>query len=135
MGQLASATDLLRTARVRTGFNELGNGRFFAALDQLVHSINTESQVSADGLQATHERLLRLLVNRLRFQADLIRHPEILAERLLPPLVICGLPRVGSTKLHQLLAKSGDFQALLFWQGLSFILACIVIVLFAYRGR
>jgi hypothetical protein len=33
--------------------------------------------------------------------------------------VICGLPRVGSTKLHRLLAETGDFQALIFWQGFN----------------
>jgi hypothetical protein len=119
MNSLPSASQLVNGARQYTGLSDLGDSRFQVALDQLIQSINSESPLPAEGYAAAAERLMRLISNRLRFQADLTVHPEILAEPLLPPLIICGLPRVGSTKLHQLLAKGGDFQALLFWQGFN----------------
>lgn len=117
MGQLPPVLRMLESARKLTGAQDLGDPHFLDALNALVESINAQSNVPDEGLPAAEERLMRLLVNRLRIQADLADHPEILREQLLPPLVISGLPRVGSTKLQQLLAKSGDFQALLFWQG------------------
>jgi hypothetical protein len=119
MHALPAATELLEAARLDTGLHELGDPRFLVALDILIRSINGESTLTADGALAARQRFMRLLVNRLRFAADLRRAPQILAEQLAPPLVICGLPRVGSTKLHRLLAEGGDFQSLLFWQGFN----------------
>jgi hypothetical protein len=119
MNSLPDANQLLQSARTRTGLQDLGDPRFMAALGQLVQSINAESPLPASGFAAAAERLGRLLDNRLRFQAELGSHREVLREPLLPPLIICGLPRVGSTKLHQLLARGGDFQSLLFWQGFN----------------
>jgi hypothetical protein len=119
MPAIPDAAELLETARRRTGLEDAGDPAFLRALDQLVRSINAESSVTREGARAATERWLRLLVNRLRFEADVVRTPGILEERLLPPLVICGLPRVGSTKLHRLLAEGGGFQALLFWQGFN----------------
>ena len=119
MQAIPDATQLLADARRRTGLQDAGDAAFLTALQTLVGSINAESAVTPDGAQAAAERFLRLLVNRLRFEADIARTPAILEERLLPPLVICGLPRVGSTKLHRLLAEGGAFQSLLFWQGFN----------------
>jgi hypothetical protein len=116
---IPSANVLLQSARALTGLHDCGDARFLTALDQLLRSINAEAALPESGQNAVTERYTRLLVNRLRFQADLLRHPEILGEKLAPPLIILGLPRVGSTKLHQLMAKTGDFQALLFWQGFN----------------
>lgn len=114
---IPSAAELLATAQHRTGLADTGEPRFLVALDELVRSINSESTVTPDGAVAATERWLRVIVNRLRLEAAFASTPAILEEPLRPPLVICGLPRVGSTKLHRLLAESGDFQALLFWQG------------------
>jgi hypothetical protein len=119
MPAIPSATELLQAAIRQTGLQAIGEPRFMPALEQLVCSINAESALTMDGAAAATERFLRLIVNRLRFEADVDQAPQILREPLLPPLVICGLPRVGSTKLHRLLAEGGDFQALLFWQGFN----------------
>jgi hypothetical protein len=114
-----SASQLVEIASHRTGLRDLGDSTFATALEHLVDSIHRESTLSEAGRSAAQERLLRVIVNRLRFQRDLKEHPEILEQPLEAPLVICGLPRVGSTKLHQLLAVGGDFQKLLFWQGFN----------------
>jgi lipid-A-disaccharide synthase-like uncharacterized protein len=56
-----------------------------------------------------------VLVNRLRMQRDIAAHPEILEEQVLPPVFITSLPRTGSTKLHRMLAATGDFNGIPFW--------------------
>src|SRR6187200_1870963 len=98
MPRIPPPEQLLEIARGRTALDELGDPSFRLALGKLVDSINTEATLTEDGAPAATERLLRVLVNRLRFEADKKRHPEILDEPLPPPLIICGLPRVGSTK-------------------------------------
>ena len=119
MHAIASADELVATARERTGLTAGLDAPFLEALSGLARSINTEATLTAEGAPAANERLLRVIVNRLRFAADLERAPQILGERLLAPLIVSGLPRVGSTKLHRQLAEGGDFQSLLFWQGFN----------------
>jgi hypothetical protein len=45
-----------------------------------------------------------LLATRLRLVADEVVHPEIISGSTERPVVIVGLPRTGTTHLHQLLA-------------------------------
>jgi hypothetical protein len=113
---LSSANELIESARKATGLTDLGDSNFQEGLSRLVDSVNTEVDLSATGKEALEARFKRLIMNWLRFTADLTAHPEILNETLLPPVVILGLPRVGSTKLHRMLGASGTFQDPLFWQ-------------------
>lgn len=119
MKPIPSAEQLLNNARRIAGIARDVDPRFTAALAQLVDSINREAALTDAGREATILRWERVCSNRLRADADMTANPDILAQTLAPPLIIDGLPRVGSTKLHQLLAKSGDFQSLLFWQGFN----------------
>jgi hypothetical protein len=65
------------------------------------------------------DTVVRFLVNRLRFETDLKKHPEILQETIQPPLIIMGLPRTGTTKLHRMMAVDQRFQSLRAWQILN----------------
>ncbi len=58
----------------------------------------------APGIVNFHAQLLQWLKNRLLLTDLLTRHPEIHDIELLPPVVIAGLPRTGTTHLHNLLA-------------------------------
>ena len=117
---MLSAQKLLDTARRESGLDDYGDMDFADGLRALVDSINAEA-----GLLPGHEtklegELLRVLVNRLRMQHDIAQHPEILDEEVLPPVFITSMPRTGSTKLHRLLAATGDFNALRFWHTYHF---------------
>ena len=51
--------------------------------------------------------------NRLRFEEDLKKFPEILDQEIIAPIVIVGLPRTGSTMTHRLLASDPNHTAML----------------------
>ena len=85
-------------------------------LTAMVKSLNEDSHLHAAGAKAMEVRLLRLLCNRLRMQRDFAAHPEIADQVVHAPIVICGMGRTGSTKLQKLLAASGDFNWLPYWQ-------------------
>jgi hypothetical protein len=74
------------------------------------------AQLDAEGAGAFERRILRLLVNRLRMMRDFERHPEIAEQPLAGPVVVMGTARTGTTKLQKVLAASGDFNFLTFWQ-------------------
>lgn len=115
----ATADDLMRIATERTGLADFGDDGFLPAFRRMVESINADSVFSDAGREQARERFLKSLVNRLRFAEDVKRHPEILDEQILPPLVILGLPRTGSTKVHRMLWQGGDFTGMLMWQGFN----------------
>ena len=56
------------------------------------------------GILNFHMQILQALKNRLLLTDLLTRHPEIRDIELAPPVVIAGLPRTGTTHLHNLLA-------------------------------
>ncbi|MGI9345606.1 MAG: sulfotransferase family protein [Gammaproteobacteria bacterium] len=114
---LPTAAELIRRAHKETGI-DLVDHEAREPLEILVASINKESQLHRDGAIAMEAYLLRILSNRLRMKRDIEAHPEILDEHLQPPVIICGPPRTGTTKLHKMLAHSGDFNWLTFWQSL-----------------
>src|SRR3546814_20452616 len=60
--------------------------------------------------------IVRILVNRLRFEEILQRHSAILDEKIVTPLFIIGPGRVGSTKLHRLLATATIVHSTPLWQ-------------------
>ena len=112
-----TADQLLQTARDQTGLTDLGDDRFLPAFRKMIAAINADTRFSEDGRTRSEARFLRLLVNRLRAAADFKAHPEILDEVIVPPLIILGLPRTGSTKLQRMIGQTDDFRGLLMWQG------------------
>jgi Sulfotransferase family len=117
LGLGMTAEQLLDEARRRTLLRDFGAEEFLLPFRMMVASVNEEADFSTEGQQLARERFLRLLVNRLRVQADIAQHPEILEQVILPPAVIVSLPRTGSTKLHRLLWQGGDFLGMMMWQG------------------
>jgi Sulfotransferase family len=114
----SSAQKLMAKARA-TANVALVDADIEEALDRLLLSLNTEAELNERGAVAIEQRLLRLLCNRLRMQRDFKLHPEINDQQIVRPLILTGGGRTGSTKLHKMLAASGDFLYLPFWQGYS----------------
>lgn len=110
--------NLLAEARNTTGIDLVDQ---YAAepLHVLCDSINSESQLFESGAKDLKSFLLRLLNNRLRMLRDFSAHPEIEKQQIKAPIFICGSTRTGSTKTQRLLASSGDFNWLAFWQSLN----------------
>jgi len=110
---------LLDAAAATTGLSDFGDNHFREGLQQFVSSVIHDATLNDVGVAVLESHVNGLLVNRLRFVDDVCRHPEILEEEILPPLVIIGLPRTGSTKLHRMVAVDPRFQALRAWQTLN----------------
>ena len=64
-------------------------------------------------------QLLQVLKNRLLLTDLVRRHPEIRDIELVPPVVIAGLPRTGTTHLHNLLAAGPTFRVLRYWESVE----------------
>ncbi|MGH3563117.1 MAG: sulfotransferase, partial [Mycobacterium sp.] len=110
---------LLQTAIQRTGLRYWGGAAFFERLDVLCASLLDEAGLSNVGTAVVFEQLVGNLVNRLRLEDLIAAHPEIEDVPIDRPLIICGLPRTGTTHLHNLIAADPAIRCLPYWESLE----------------
>lgn len=107
---------LIRTATENTGLSNFGEHTWQEGLEVLAKSVKEEADLNAAG-QASFERtVVSLLSRRLEVEDWHVRYPEIDEESLDAPLIVLGLPRTGSTALHNLLAQDPKVRVLRNWE-------------------
>lgn len=104
------------TAREHTGLDDFGADDYRERLDVYLAALAEVGGLHGPGVVNFHSQLLQWLKNRLLLTDLLRRHPEILDVELEPPVVIAGLPRTGTTHLHNLLASAETFRTLPYWE-------------------
>jgi Sulfotransferase family len=111
--------DMLAAAEQRTGLSNWGDPAFRERLDLLCASLRDEAGLSDTGVAVAYEQVVQNLVNRLRLEALIAEHPEIEDIPIERPIVICGLPRTGTTHLHNMLAADPSLRYLPYWESLE----------------
>jgi Sulfotransferase family len=111
-----TAEALSARATAETSLSNFGDDDFRPGLDHFIAACRDDGFVPPAGLIPIGDAIVRILVNRLRFEDALTIHPEILDEQIVAPLFIVGAGRVGSTKLHRLLANATEVQSTPLWQ-------------------
>jgi hypothetical protein len=109
---------LLATAQRRARWSDFGMPAIHEPLHRLLQSIEAEARLNLMGRIAARENLTRVLTNRLMLERDRQLHPAIAAEEIRRPLFIAGLPRSGSTLLHNMLAQDPANRVPLNWETL-----------------
>ena len=109
-------TELLEEARRNTGLSDFGGGEFREPLRIFLDSLERESQLNLIGRVLTRGDLLNLLENRLRMTDTRRRHPEIADEQIEKPIFITGLPRTGTSILHEVLGCDPGNRVPLTWE-------------------
>lgn len=111
---------LMAAARRKTGLQDWGESeKFQTPLRVMLESYQREGRLSFFGRFALCQDLIKRLSNRLLIQDELVRHPEILQEKITTPLFIVSLPRTGTTLLQRLLSQDSAYRSLLFWEALA----------------
>lgn len=86
------------------------------ALERLCDALNREGNLHWFGRANQWDFIVTGLTALLRIEALFRAHPELDALPLVPPLVVTGLPRSGTTFLHRLLADTADARAIPFYE-------------------
>jgi hypothetical protein len=110
---------LLEKAEKATGLDDFGDESFLEPLGVLTLALEREADLSALGRFSASQLLHQLLCTRLRLEALIRAHPEILDEEIRAPIVIVGLPRTGTTHLHNLVAQDPALRSLPYWESLE----------------
>ncbi len=119
IGLRLEADQLHRLASEQTGLSDFGSRDYEPRLAVLLAAMGEIDGLSSAGLLNLHTQLLQLLKNRLQLVDLLGRHPEIAELELVPPVVIAGLPRTGTTHLHNLLSAGPTFRSLPYWESIE----------------
>jgi len=113
---------LLAAASEQTGLDDFGDPSFRERLDLLCRCLTTEVRLSPGGVAGQAAMITGLLKNRLLIEDLVGRHPEILGIEIARPIVICGLPRTGTTHLHNLMSADPALRSLPYWESLEPVL-------------
>lgn len=111
--------ELHRKAAAETGLSNFGPQDYRDRLLVFLAAVRDIEGLSEPGVVNFHLQVLQLLKNRLLLVDLLARHPEIHEIELRPPVVIAGLPRTGTTHLHNLLSAGDTFRVLRYWESLE----------------
>lgn len=107
---------LIEWAQRSTLFDDFGDTPFRAGLETFLRACAEEANLSLFGRIGTRWDIGRLLSNLLRLREEELRTPEILEQPIERPIFITGLPRSGTTFLHQLMAADAGNLVPRVWQ-------------------
>ena len=113
---------LMDQARAETGLDDFGPTDFVERLDVYCSALREEAGLSRLGWFNNHAQLVKTLKNRLLIEDLVARHPEVLDVEIAAPIVICGLPRTGTTHLHNLMSADPALRSLPYWESLEPVL-------------
>jgi len=110
---------LLDRASEQTGLSAWGDESFREGLERLVEALDSEAGLNDLGVVAIEQQLLANLTNRLRVLAWVDSHPVVVDEPVPRPIVVLGMPRTGTTLLHELLHRDPANRSLMRWEALD----------------
>jgi hypothetical protein len=106
---------VLADAQRKESLSDWGPGEFERPLEALLADYAT-ADLNAIGVLILRAGIVHSLRMRLRAQEWIRRHPEILEERVVAPVVVVGMMRSGTTLLQRLLAADPRFQCAYGWE-------------------
>ena len=109
-------TALLSSAMKKTGLTDFGDERFREPLRILLDAYKQAARPSLLSRLYTRQLLLQFLTTRLLVEDLVNHHLEILELAVPSPIVILGLPRSGTTLLHNLLSRDPRLRSLPSWE-------------------
>lgn len=113
---MIDADELVEQACATSRLTDFGGSEALVALARLVDDLNGPAHLSDAGELSTRRQLHRILLSRLEVVEQLKVRPDVLERPVTAPIVIAGLPRTGTTFLHQLMARDRQFDFVSYWQ-------------------
>ena len=111
-----SAQRAVEQAAEQTGLRDLGDDSWMEGLARLVDALQTEAALNEMGAALVGGEIVGYLGDRMRILAHRKAHPEIVGVDVVPPIVIVGQGRTGTTILHELLAQDPASRVPLTWE-------------------
>lgn len=111
-----SVDALARAASEQAGLDDFGASDWRDGLGVLVEALEADAELHMIGRIYMRNLLTLALVTRLRLVDARRRDPDLERGPLRPPIIVCGLPRSGTTFLHRMLCERADARLLPLWE-------------------
>ncbi|HQF95312.1 MAG TPA: sulfotransferase, partial [Microthrixaceae bacterium] len=112
-----AAAELSASGRQFSDFGEVdGVESFRVRMAALLDAYAAVPELSHMGRITVHTLFTQLVRNRMLIADLLARHPEIHEIEITAPIIIAGLPRTGTTHLHNLLSADPGLRSLPYWE-------------------
>ena len=108
--------EILAAARAQSGLTDIGDPAILEGLGILLEAYEKEARFTEAGMQRATGALVSTLVNRMRVEDWLKKHPALLEQPIEKPLFVFGLPRTGTTLTINLLHADPARRSLLRWE-------------------
>jgi hypothetical protein len=102
-------------AMKQTELTDFGDPYYRKGLVKFLESAEKDANLHPLGRLMINDMTTNFLVQRLRLVDTRKREPEIFEKPIMPPVIICGPARSGTTLLHNLLALDPAHRALPQW--------------------
>jgi hypothetical protein len=109
----------LEQAHAETGLDEFGVDIYSEPLGVFIECAHKEGGLSPMGEVTVWGQIVQFLKSRLLIEDLIARHPEALQQPVARPIVIAGLPRSGTTHLHNLISSDPALRYLPWWESLE----------------
>ncbi len=106
---------LHEAARLATGLVDFGGDDYHEGLARALAAFEADLPDDPGSRAKAFAFTLPGLIGRLHSEAGWKAVPDCLREPIVRPLIIAGIPRTGTTALHQILALDPRFQGLESW--------------------
>jgi hypothetical protein len=108
--------DLLHNAAMKlVNLTDFGYPYYREGLARLLESVQKYANLNFLGRLRVHELIVNCLANRLLMTDFRKRTPEIFSRPLIPPIIVTGMFRSGTTLLHRLLASDPVNRGIPLW--------------------
>ncbi|MGH1578621.1 sulfotransferase [Planktotalea sp.] len=106
-------------AKKRVKLSDFGDPYYRKGLEILCDSLNREAGMNAYGVVLARDMIVNFLATRLCLQDMRNRNAPELKTDLIPPIIVTGLARTGTTALHRMLAAAPGHRGLEWWELMS----------------
>lgn len=112
---MTTATELVDEARQATGLDDLGSDHVWPLLEAVARDLDGDA-LNDRGRAIVRGQVVRTMQRRLRLVETWRRHPEIDDVELPPIVAISGLPRTGTTLLHNVFDQHACVRTFQSWE-------------------
>ncbi|MBW8755638.1 MAG: sulfotransferase, partial [Sphingomonadales bacterium] len=109
------AAEAMSRAAALAGSDQFGAAGFEDGLERALAAF-PRLPLKPEVMAAEMDRIVQDLANRLRIEQWYAAHPSLAAEKIEGPLLVCGLPRTGTTATVGMLALDPRFRFPRMWE-------------------
>ena len=109
----------LEQAAAEAGLEDFGEDIYSESLTVFLDGAHREAGLSPMGEITVWGQVIQFLKNRLLIEEEFKRRPEIAEQVIDRPIIIAGLPRTGTTHLHNLISSDPGLHSLPWWESLE----------------